>query len=268
MSNDSLGKILFVATTVCVVCSIVVSSAAVLLKPRQEANKILDVRKNILKVSGLLDGGEDGADKIGRLSREEINDLFEKEIKAKVVDLATGEYVADIDPAEFDVKKEARDPDTSTTIPEEYAAVGLPRRPNRQVVYLLEKDGKLERLILPIYGKGLWSTMYGLIALDSDLNTVKSISFYDHGETPGLGGEIEKDKFTGSWKDKKVYDNGGPPVIRVIKGSVDADAPGAIHEVDGISGATLTCNGVTHTVDFWLGPDGFGPYLDKLKGGK
>lgn len=259
MSNDSLGKILFVATAVCVVCSIVVSSAAVVLKPIQEANKILDVRKNIVKAAGLLEPGA---------TSEEINDIFEQEIEVKVVDLNTGEYVTDIDPTAFDPQKEARDPSQSEPVPLEDAAVGIPRRPNHQVVYLVEKDGKLERLILPIYGKGLWSTMYGLIALGSDFNTVKEITFYEHGETPGLGGEIDKEWFTDGWKNKKVFDNGGPPVIRVIKGKVNPNAADAVHEVDGISGATLTCNGVTNTVDFWLGPNGFGPYLDRLKGGK
>ena len=136
------------------------------------------------------------------------------------------------------------------------------------MVYLLKKDGKLQRLILPIYGKGLWSTMYGLIALDSDFNTIESFGFYEHAETPGLGGEVDNPTWKAGWVGKKAFDNGGPPVIRVIKGKVNTKAPGASHEVDGISGATLTCNGVTNTVDFWLGPNGFGPYLDKLKGGK
>ena len=259
MSNDSLGKVLFVATAICVICSIVVSSAAVLLKSTQEENKVLDVRKNIVKAAGLL---EDGA------TAEQINDIFQKDIEAKVVDLDTGDYASDIDPADFDVKKAARDPSTSTPVPADDAKVGLQRRPNHQVVYLLKKDGKLQRLILPIYGKGLWSTMYGLIALDSDLNTIESFGFYEHGETPGLGGEVDNPKWKAGWVGKEAFDNGGPPVIRVIKGTVNPKAPGASHEVDGISGATLTCNGVTNTVDFWLGPNGFGPYLEKLKGGK
>jgi Na+-transporting NADH:ubiquinone oxidoreductase subunit C len=110
--------------------------------------------------------------------------------------------------------------------------------------------------------------MYGLIALGSDLNTVESFGFYEHGETPGLGGEIDNPNWKSSWVGKKVFANGGPPVIRVVKGKVAEDAPGAEHKVDGLSGATLTANGVTNTVDFWLGPNGFGPYLNRLKGGE
>lgn len=257
MSKESLGKVFFVATAICVVCSIVVSAAAVALKPRQERNKALDLKANIVAAANLLEEGATG---------DRIEELY-KQIEPKVVDLNTGEYV-DIDPAEFDARKEAMNPESSTRLPPEDSKVGILRRPNHQVVYLVKKEGRLERLILPVYGKGLWSTMYGLIALDSDLNTVESFGFYEHAETPGLGGEVDNPNWKSTWVGKKVYDNGGPPAIRVIKGKVNPDAPNAEHLVDGLSGATLTGNGVTNTVDFWLGPNGFGPYLNKLKGGE
>jgi len=114
-------------------------------------------------------------------------------------------------------------------------------------------------------GKGLWSTMYGFIALDSDLNTVKSFGFYDQAETPGLGGEVDSDKFKKNWVDKKAFDEQGAPVIAVIKGTVDKTNPNAVHQIDGISGATITCDGVSRLVQFWLGEKGYGKFLEKLQ---
>ena len=104
------------------------------------------------------------------------------------------------------------------------------------------KSSKPEAYIIPITGKGLWSTLYGYFAIDNDLNTVKGITFYKHGETPGLGAEIEKEWFQENFIGKKIKNNSNELVsIEVLKGKSDGD----IHSVDGISGATITCRGVT-----------------------
>jgi Na+-transporting NADH:ubiquinone oxidoreductase subunit C len=257
MHKDSIARTLGVATAVCVVCSVFVSSAAVFLKPLQEENKKLDRMKNVLIAAGLFN--EDS-------KKSDIYSLFEQ-IDSKVVDLASGEYVEDIDPNEFDQRKAAKDPKRSIKLEAGQDIAGIKRRSNRRIVYFKRDGDKIERIILPVYGKGLWSTMYGFIALDADLKTVKSFGFYEQLETPGLGGEVDSEKWKAAWVDKLAFDEQGRPAIEVIKGTVQGTDPEAPYRIDGIGGATITCRGVTNLVQFWLGHEGYGPLLEKLKTG-
>ena len=125
----------------------------------------------------------------------------------------------------------------------------------------------MEKYAFPVYGRGLYSTMYGVVALKPDLTTIDSITFYGHGETPGLGGEIENPSWKARWRGKEALDGEGNVLIEVLDGPVDPARPGAEHQVDGLSGATYTTRGVDQLVKFWLGPDGYGPYIGKLRGG-
>jgi len=115
-------------------------------------------------------------------------------------------------------------------------------------------------VVLPVYGEGLYSTLYGYLALEPDLQTIYNLYFYEQEETPGLGAEIENPEWQAGWRGKKIYGKDGEVRIRVARGV--ANGP---FEVDGITGATMTSNGVTALVRYWLGPDGFGPYLERLR---
>ncbi len=240
------------AASVCLVCAIFVSSSAVALKSKQEENKVLDRQKKVLVVSGLIESG-------GPESADEIRALFAKNIKSRIVDLKSGKYLED-DPT-FDQRKASKDPEQSREVSN---AAQVKRIPHKALVYHKMKQGEVDRLILPIEGKGLWSTLYGFLALGKDANTVKGIIFYEHGETPGLGGEIENPRWMGLWPGKMLFEtdaNGqakGPVKIEVQKGQA---TPGDAYEIDGLSGATITSRGVTHLVHLWVGEDGFGPYL-------
>jgi Na+-transporting NADH:ubiquinone oxidoreductase subunit C len=113
---------------------------------------------------------------------------------------------------------------------------------------------------------GLWGTLYGYIALAADTQTVRGITFYQHKETPGLGGEVDNARWKALWPGRKVYDARGRPILNVKKGRagpVESDP----HNVDGLSGATITSRGVGHLVRFWLGEEAFGPYLKKVRVG-
>jgi Na+-transporting NADH:ubiquinone oxidoreductase subunit C len=199
----STNYILVFATAVCLVCSIFVSAAAVALKDRQDLNKKIDMQKKVLLVAGVL-GGDDG------VADTEIPGLFEKSIEARVVNLKSGE-ISKTDPATYDQLKASKDPATSIAVGSAAAtAAGVARIPNEAFVYVSKKD---QRLIFPIEGKGLWSTLYGFLALNSDLNTVEGIIFYQHGETPGFGGEIENPRWTGLWPGKKLFDGKGTTAI-------------------------------------------------------
>jgi len=253
MQRSPLYTILF-ATAVCVVCAVVVSSAAVSLKERQDINSALEKQRNVLIAAGLLGDDE-------KVSPEEIENRFAT-IRGVVIDLETGEEAPDIDPKTFDQKKEATNPQTSQVAPANPALVK--RLPDHALVYLVQSEGgEIDMIILPVEGYGLWSTLYGFIALDADLETVRGITFYEHKETPGLGGEVDNPRWKAKWDGRKVFGEDGSPEIEVIKGLAGPAAEDP-YRVDGLSGATLTSRGVTNLLHFWLGENGFGPLLEKL----
>ena len=252
LPNDDTRKIIAVALILSLVCSVMVSSAAVLLKPLQERNQALAVKSEIVKVSGLMTADAD------------IEQLF-TQIETRVVNLDTGEYAEDIDPSEFDPVAAARDPDTSITLPASEDIARIKRRANFARVYLVHEGEQLKTVILPVHGAGLWATMYGFLALASDGKTITGLTFYQHGETPGLGDKIEDPDWQAQFVNKLAFDDQGKPRITLVKGSVNTSSPDAVYQVDGIAGATLTANGVTHLLQFWLGQQGFGPYLEVLR---
>ena len=253
-NNETLSRVLMVALGLCIVCSVVVSTAAVSLKPQQEANKARDLKRNILMAGGIYDA---------ELSVEE---QFER-IQSRVVDLDTGLFVDDVDPATFDQRRSAKDPAQSRALVSNEDPAKIIRRENQAVVYLVNNDnGGLDRIILPIRGYGLWSTLYGFVALESDANTIIGLGFYEHGETPGLGGEVDNPSWKAKWAGKLAYKE-GDVAISVLKGAVTPSSPEAQWQVDGLSGATLTTKGVHNLVQYWLGDDGFAPLLGNLRGG-
>lgn len=255
LPNEDPRKIIFVAVMLCLVCSLIVASAAVLLDPIQDRAKTLDRKVNVLLAAGLLADDED---------RLNVDELFGR-IETRLVDLETGRFSTDLEAVGYDQRRAARDPELSGLLEDERDMAGIGRRARYALVYIVRDGPELARLILPIHGQGLWSTMYGLLALEADLNTVSSIRFYEHAETPGLGDQIEDDDWRALWTGKLVYDQDRVARFTVVKGRVTPDAPAAIHQVDGLAGATLTANGVTNMIQFWLGPDGFGPFLAWFK---
>ena len=172
-----------------------------------------------------------------------------------------------VDASGFDPLQAARDPDRSSAIPSDIDIAGLGRRPNRSLVYLVHRDGQIHRIILPVWGHGLWSMLHGFVALEPDANTIADVTFYSHAETPGLGDFISKPGWLALWHGKEVFDASGDVAIRVAKGRVSADDRQAKYLVDGVSGATLTGNGVTNLMQYWFGDHGYGPYLHSLRGG-
>ena len=254
MNNDSTSKTIIVAALLCIVCSVVVSSAAISLKPLQTKNKILDIKKNLLMASGIVDSSAD---------EQQINEAY-KAVEAKLVDFSTGDY-ADQDAESFDAVAAARDPKSNHKIAKDKDVALIKVRAKYGKVFFIKENGAVTKVVLPVNGKGLWSTMYGFLVLDPDTTTIKGLGFYQHGETPGLGGEIENPNWKKLWVGKKLFDSNWKVAARVVKGSATAGSP---HDVDGLSGATLTSNGVTGLLQYWAGVDAYGPFLEKLRGGK
>lgn len=261
MQRDTVAGTFIVAFVLCVVCSIFVSVTAVGLGDIQAANKALDKKKNILVAAGLYEEGKP------------VDELF-KQVQTSVVNLDTGETIegpkieGKLETATYDQRKAASKPEWSVTIPPAKDLGGIKRRERYSNVYTVKKDGKLDQIIVPINGKGLWSTLYGFLAIDKDLATVRGITFYEHKETPGLGGEVDNPKWKALWPGKKLYAKDGDLAIEVIKGTVDASTPGAQFKVDGLAGATITARGVGNLVRYWLGEHAFGPYLERVRQGQ
>ncbi len=268
LGNDSLEKTIAIAVALCLVCAVLVSFGAVALKPMQAYNKNLDMKKNILDVAGLLNEGMN------------IDAAFADKIESKLVDLESGDYVENMNADEYDQRKATKDPKLSVPIPKDKDIAHIRAKAKIAKVYLVKEGGTVKSIILPISGYGLWSTLYGFLSLEPDGQTIQSINFYDQAETPGLGGEVVNPKWRALWKGKKVYaetdqptlDKGligdadiGEPAIALIKGSVDSEKMGAEYQVDGLAGATLTSNGVTNLVRYWMSKEGFARYLSKVK---
>ncbi|MDA0806971.1 MAG: Na(+)-translocating NADH-quinone reductase subunit C [Planctomycetota bacterium] len=269
MSTESPKQTMIVATCLCLVCSVLVSTAAVVLRPTQQIQKTLDIQTNILKVAGIYD------------ETRTVESQF-KVVEPVLIELA-GKRPRISDPAEegidlksYDPKKAAKKEHDSVEVSPPGALPQIARREIYTIAYEIRKDdGHLDQAILPIYGKGLWSTLYGFIAVDADGQTIRGITFYEHGETPGLGGEVENPAWKALWPGKSAFatadiqsasmDHLPTPTIQVAKGQVTPETAQADHKVDGLSGATITSNGVTALVRYWLGPDGFGSYLHQLR---
>lgn len=254
MANDSIKKTFGVAALLCVVCAIVVSTAAVMLRPAQQANKLLDLKTNILASAGLLQAGVD------------VETQFEQ-ITTRIVDMETGRFTDAVDVATYDQRKASKDPALSVELTGDEDIAKIKRRAKYSSVYIVEGEQGIEKVILPIKGYGLWSTMYGFLALESDLQTVAGIGFYEHAETPGLGGEIDNPNWKTSWVGKQAY-NQGDLVLSVIKGRVDTERAGSESQIDGLAGATLTTRGVDKLIKYWLGEQGFQPLISYLKSGE
>lgn len=252
LPNDSFKKTIAVALALCFVCAILVSFSAVALRPLQESNKALDMQKNILEVAGLLNEETD------------IEVAFQ-EIETKLVDLESGDYVDSIDVNTYDPRKAAKDPKFSVAIPKDKDIASIRKKAKYSKIYLVKEGEQIKTIILPMHGYGLWSTMYGFLALEADAQTVVSINFYDQAETPGLGGEVVNPVWRALWKGKNVYNESGDVALGLIKGNVNPERDGAEFQVDGLAGATLTSNGVTNLVRYWMSQEGYAPYLEKIR---
>jgi len=236
-------KKLIIPLVACIACAIIVSVTAVSVRPEQNLNVENEKKIKILAAAGI--------------QTDRVDEEFSK-IKTVFVDFETDKLVI-IDPA-YDHIKAASNPDLSTVIPKADDIAVLKRRENIGTIYVwVDEQNDIEKLVLPIRGYGLWGTLYGYLSLDSDLNTVRGIEYYDHKETPGLGGEVDNPNWKSDWYGKRIYNDDGSVALYVTKGASSTD-----YEIDGISGATLTTNGVSNMIKYWLGDNGYGPIIKNL----
>lgn len=258
-NKDGLGNTFSVAVLLCLVCSVVVSGLAVVLKPMQMLNKELDQKKNILRAAGLLAAGSD----VGPGGRT-VEEMF-ADFTVRAVDLDTGDYTDTVDVDVYDPIRAASDSSVSMVLSSEEDIATLGRRENISLVFIKTIEGGIDKVVIPVRGFGLWGTLYGYLALENDLSTIAGLGFYQHKETPGLGGEVDNPKWKQGWQGVQLYDDVGQPAVDLVKLRSPANSNAARYEVDALSGATFTTRGVKNLVNFWAGDLGFRPYLDKLK---
>lgn len=278
-NKDSLPNTLIVATVLCLVCSTLVSVAAVGLKSIKDRNILLDRKSNILAVAGFE------SDQIK--SAGGIDELFKSRFDARIIDLATGNDAVDQCKAAMEgagkvlddvvgdydqlwASKSKKDQDWGKKNDKEPICLrlekkadiaGIKYRENFSHVFILKSEsGAVDKYVFPVRGMGLWSMMRGYLAVEPDLQTVAGLTFYEQGETPGLGGEIVNEQWKAKWTGKQIYSD-GEVLLEVCKG----DQTNNEYGVDALSGATITSNGVTKMIDYWMGPDGFGPFIKRQK---
>ncbi len=253
LPNDHPKKTVFMALAVCLSCSVIVASAAVGLRPLQVANQEAERIRNIVEVAGVRQAGQT------------IQEAF-RNVETVMVRLADGQETDAIDPQTFSIERASKDPQMSRALTRAEDPANIKRLPDHMPVYKVRAaDGSIQAIILPVHGAGLWSTLYGFLALEGDLRTVQALKFYQHAETPGLGGEVDNPNWRALWRGKVVYDEQWQPTVELVKGTVDPAMPGAQHKVDGLAGATLTARGVENLINFWLGDGGYGPFIARLR---
>jgi Na+-transporting NADH:ubiquinone oxidoreductase subunit C len=266
LDKNSNSFTLTFAVIVCVVFAAALASTYNGLKSTIDANAEFDKKKNVLLAMGFAEKG-------AQMSRKELERIYAERVEGTVLEVKRAEVpvevkedgerktvqvekVVDLVETDHDVAElvqlrhdENRKPEAERT---EYAAI-----------YRGTTDDGSTVWAIPISGYGLWSTLYGFLALEGDLDTVRGITFYKHGETPGLGGEVDNPAWQRSWEGKTILDEKGHVVgVIVKKGVVDPKiAFEKEHMVDGLSGATITSNGVTKFVKHDL--ETYEPYFAK-----
>jgi len=250
-SNESTQKTVTVALVLCLVCSIIVSAAAVILRPAQAVNEKANMQMNILQAAGLYD------------PEQSIADQF-RMVTTRLVNIETGEFVEDMDAERYNQRRAAKDPSMNRELSGDEDIASIKRQAKIAKIYLIENGEQVEKIILPIHGYGLWSTLYGFMALEGDANTVAGLGFYEHAETPGLGGEVDNPNWKIQWTGKQVYKDDAV-ALRLVKGGADRSD---MYGVDSLSGATITSRGVDNLLKFWMSDSGFKPFLDNLKQGR
>ena len=260
MNNERPAKAILVVLGTAFVCSLLVTIATVSLKPIQQAYQDLERKRFIVSISGL-----DGAK--GDLEDSEVVELFQ-ELDPMLVDIGAGRIDATMNPLSFDQRQSAGDPEMSEAIPADQDRASLGRRSKYAVVFVVGDRSKPTRIILPMHGQGMWSTIYGYLALEGDMNTIADVTFYEQGETAGIGDQILQPSWQARWRGRKLFDDSGALAFRVGGGVVDDATPAAKHQVDAIAGATVTTGAVASLVQYWFGPHGFGPFLANMRTGE
>jgi Na+-transporting NADH:ubiquinone oxidoreductase subunit C len=212
--KDFSNRYIFIFATIMVaVVAAVLSTAAILLQPKQDFNVEVEKKQNILASVRI------------HASKADAAAIYDKTIKQSLVINTDGEVVENVDPFTIDLRSEQRKPVESQNLP----------------LFIASIEGDKEVIIIPLEGKGLWGPIYGYISLESDMSTIYGVTFDHKGETPGLGAEINTSPFEGMFPGQQIYEGDKFVSIKVVKGGA---REGDKHAVDAVSGGTITSVGL------------------------
>lgn len=263
LNKNSVVYVIGFVGLVALVCSLIISTVAVSLKQRQEDQKAINFQKSVLEVAKI------------QVENNDIIKTYNDNVEVRYVDLNKGKWATESDVKAIgnnyaDVLLVSKYRKYVAQLPSKDNIAGLKNNEYAwiQPVYLIKDKGQVSQVILPFYGNGLWSVMYGLLAIEPNGNTVKNIIYYQQGETPGLGGEVENPNFTKQFEGKQIYNlEGSQPTTPLLQLEKNA-SPSDKYHVNALTGATLTSNGVSNQLQFWLGDKGFGKFLHNLRMGE
>lgn len=252
LKKDSvMGTMVFIVT-LSLLCSFMITGTAELLKERKLVKKRDELKRYVLMAADVDISGD-----------KDFRAIFEKSVTPILIDIESGaiEPKERIEVMDFDERMAAINPEKSRKPKKDTARIRS-RADEVRVFKVFDDQGQLSSVVMPIYGKGLWSIIYGYVALKPDFNTIENIVIYEHGETPGIGDFLNDPEWTDKFRDKLVFDEAGKVALKVVKGGAKE---GDVSGVDAVSGATMTGRGVQRSIQFWFGEEGFKTFLDKLK---
>ncbi|AQS37420.1 NADH:ubiquinone oxidoreductase, Na(+)-translocating, C subunit [Shewanella psychrophila] len=252
LKKDSVVGTMIFIISLSLLCSFMITGTAELLKERKLVKKRDELKRYVLMASDVDIQGE-----------KDFRTIFEKSVTPVIINLDSGEIEAleRTQVMDFDERMAAINPEKSRKPKKDTARIRS-RADEVRVFKVFDEQGELSSVVMPIYGKGLWSIIYGYVALKPDFNTIENIVFYEHGETPGIGDFLNETEWTDKFRGKQIFDDKGKAVLKIVKGGAKE---GDIHGVDAVSGATMTGRGVQRSIQFWFGNEGFKVFLDKLK---
>lgn len=248
--KDTVVGTMIFTIILCLSCSFMITGTAEILKERKLAKKRDELKRYVLMAADVDISGD-----------KDFRQIFEKSVTPLLIEIDTGVVDTEANVLDFDERMAAINPDTSSK-PKKDTAKIKSRADKARVFKVFDDNGELHAVVLPIYGKGLWSMIYGYVAVKPDFNTIENVVFYEHGETPGIGDFLNETEWTDKFKGKQLFDEKGKVSFKVVKGGAKA---GDVHGVDAVSGATMTGRGVQRAVQFWFGEEGFETFLHKLK---
>lgn len=256
LNRNSTTYVTGFVVVITVVCAFIIATAATLLKPTQQQQIAANVQGNVLKVSGVA------------YTPANLFEQFQQRVEVRYLDRKTGTFTelpAGLKYDEILTSNKYADYRSKITTAENLPGLKDNLIPDILQVYLIKDEAnKVVKVILPFHGNGLWSVMYGLLAVNVDGNTVEGITYYSQGETPGLGGEVENPLWTSQFIGKSIYEGDSTnPQLELTKNASAEDK----YKVNALTGATLTSVGVNNQLHFWLGELGYAKFLTNLRQG-
>jgi Na+-transporting NADH:ubiquinone oxidoreductase subunit C len=232
--QQSNTYIIVYSAVLTIILGLLLSGSAQVLGPWQQKAIELDKKKQIL-------GAVISAEQIAAMTPEDVDAFYSSRISSTVVDITGKEITSKgVSAEKVEIAKDYKKPAEERAYP----------------VFIYHAEGNpeaVESYIFPMYGAGLWDAIWGYLALDTDMNTIGGITLAHAAETPGLGARITEAKVQKRYVGKKIFDESGALITVMMQKGEGKDYASDAHKVDGMSGATITGDGVNKMLKAYMG---------------